>query len=125
MTPVAKVALPPPKPLMVFDGDCNVCRRWITRWQRATGSRVDYLPFQYPSVAERFPEISREQFEQAVQLIEPSGRVYSAAEAVLRTLAHAPRKRWTLWAYEHIPGAGPIAECCYRVVAKHRAAFRC
>lgn len=108
---------------MVFDGDCNFCRRWIARWQAATGDKVDYLPYQHPTIAERFPEIPRQQFEQAVQLIEPSGDVHNAAEAVFRTLACAPRKRWTLWAYENIPGIGTIAECWYRIVATHRPAF--
>jgi predicted DCC family thiol-disulfide oxidoreductase YuxK len=74
---------------MVFDGDCDFCRRWIARWQQATGDRVDYIPFQHLGVAERFPEIPREQFEQAAQLIEPSGHVSSAAEAVFRALAYA------------------------------------
>jgi predicted DCC family thiol-disulfide oxidoreductase YuxK len=106
---------------MVFDGDCNFCRRWIARWQQATGDRVDYLPFQHLSVAERFPEIPREQFEQAVQLIEPSGCVYSTAEAVFRALAYAPHMRWTLWAYEKIPGVAPVAEWWYRIIAKHRS----
>jgi predicted DCC family thiol-disulfide oxidoreductase YuxK len=123
MTRVATVASPPSKPLMIFDGDCNFCRRWIARWQQATGDRVDYLPFQHPTVPEHFPEIPREQFEQAVQLIEPSGEVYSAAEAVFRTLACAPRKHWTLWAYENIPGIGPITECWYHAVARHREPF--
>ena len=23
----------PPKPLLIFDGDCHFCRRWIERWR--------------------------------------------------------------------------------------------
>ena len=41
-----RVATPPPKPLMVFDGDCNFCTLWIRRWQQMTGDAVDYLPSQ-------------------------------------------------------------------------------
>ena len=52
-----RVATPPPKPLMVFDGDCNFCTLWIRRWQQMTGDSVDYLPAQDPRIAAQFPEI--------------------------------------------------------------------
>jgi len=118
---VLQVASPPPKPLLVFDGDCNFCRRWIRRWRKTTGELVDYLPFQDPQVGKRFPEVPRECFEQAVQLIEADGRVYAGAEAVLRTLACS--KRWPLWVYRKAPGARFVAEHAYRFVAKHRGSF--
>ncbi len=57
-----RVATPPPKPLMVFDGDCNFCTLWIRRWQQMTGDAVDYLPSQDRKFAAQFPEIPREQF---------------------------------------------------------------
>ena len=43
-----RVATPPPKPLMVYDGDCNFCTLWVRRWQQMTGDSVDYLPAQDP-----------------------------------------------------------------------------
>ena len=88
-------------PLLVYDGACNFCYYWIARWQHLTGERVAYAPFQ--QVASRFPEISLEQFETAVQLIEPSGQMSSGAEAVFRTLAYAPRQQWPLWLYRKPP----------------------
>ena len=91
-----RVAAPPPKPLMVFDGDCNFCTLWVRRWQQMTGDAVDYLPAQDPRIAAQFPEIPREQFDTAVQLIETDGSVYSGAEAVFRTLAHNPKRQWPL-----------------------------
>jgi predicted DCC family thiol-disulfide oxidoreductase YuxK len=123
MTQVGRTATPPAKPVIVFDGDCNFCRRWISRWHDATGERVEYVPFQHPSVAERFPELSREQCEQSVQLIDTDGAIYSAAEAVFRTLAYAPRHRWPLWLYQHAPGVAPVTEFFYHSVAKHRTGF--
>ena len=95
-----RVAMPPPKPLMVFDGDCNFCTLWIRRWQQMTGDAVDYLPAQDPRIAEQFPEIPRAQFDTAVQLIEPDGTVHSGAEAVFRTLAHNPKRHWPLHIYQ-------------------------
>jgi predicted DCC family thiol-disulfide oxidoreductase YuxK len=117
-----KVASPPDAPLMVFDGDCGFCRRWIVRWRELTGDRVRYLPFQDPHIAAAFPELPREQFQQAVQLIEPDGSVVGGAEAVFRALASVPGSRWLLGAYEHVPAVAPVTEWGYRLIARHRPA---
>ena len=65
----------PAKPLLIFDGDCHFCRRWIERWRDLTAGAVEYASFQ--EAAERFPEIPREAFESAVQFIETDGTVFS------------------------------------------------
>ena len=117
------MAAPPPKPLMVFDGDCNFCSLWIRRWQQMTGDAVDYLPAQDPRIAAQFPEIPREQFDTAVQLIETDGVVYSGAEAVFRALAKNPKRQWLLRAYESSPAFVNFSEWAYRLVAGNRKFF--
>src|SRR3954447_7225331 len=87
-----RVANPPPKPLMLFDGDCHFCRRWIERWREATGDRVDYASSQ--EAGAQFPEIPPSAFERAVQFIEPDGRVYSGSTAVFRALEKKPGGSW-------------------------------
>src|SRR4051812_30478646 len=89
------------RPLMIFDGDCSFCRRWIMRWQSLTGDRIDYQPYQH--VLHRFPQIPHENFGRAVHLVEPSGAISSGAKAVFRALALARRKRWMGWSYEYVP----------------------
>jgi len=117
------VAAPPPKPLMLFDGDCNFCTLWIRRWQQATGDRVEYLPFQNPRVVEQFPQLSREKLETAVHLVEPDGSVLFGAEAVFAALAHHPnRGRWLRW-YRESTGFAHFTERAYRFVAEHRPLF--
>ena len=118
-----RVAAPPPKPLMVYDGDCNFCTLWIRRWQQMTGNTVDYLPAQDSNIPARFPEIPREQFDTAVQLVEADGAVYSGAEAVFRALAHSPNRQWPFRTYEHSPAFAGITEWAYRRVAQNRAFF--
>src|ERR1019366_7350428 len=95
----------------------------ISRWQQATGDRIEYVPFQDPSVTRRFPELTREQCEQAVQFIDIDGHIYSAAEAVFRALAVAPSKRWPLRGYQQISGVAPITEGLYRFIANYRTGF--
>ncbi len=108
---------------MVFDGDCNFCTLWIRRWQQMTGESVDYLPAQDPRITAQFPEIPREQFDTAVQLIEPDGSVYSGAEAVFRVLAKKPSKQWLLEWYEYSPAFAKFTERAYNFVAGHRTLF--
>ena len=116
----ARVARPPARPLLIYDGDCDFCQRWLARWRRITGERLDYLPFQDASVAARFPEIPLDQFASAVHLIEPDGHVYRGAAAALRARGLNPRHRGLLWLYEHVPGFAPVTEAAYRCVARNR-----
>ncbi len=88
-----------------------------------TGEAVEYLPSQDPLVADRFPEIPPEAYLNSVQLIEPDGRVYTSAEAVMRSLAKAPNRAWMWKAYQRLPGAVFVSEFAYRFVAAHRTAF--
>jgi predicted DCC family thiol-disulfide oxidoreductase YuxK len=108
---------------MIYDGDCNFCTLWVHRWHHTTGDRLDYLPFQDPCVAARFPEVPRGQFETAVQLIETNGRVYGGAEAVFRALACNPHGGWLLDWYEHSAAFARVTEWGYRLVARHRRFF--
>ena len=120
---VRQVSRPPARPLMIFDGDCGFCRRWIVRFERWTFPHVDFLPAQDNRVAAQFPEISREQLDSAVQLIAPDGSVFSGAEAVFRALDSASRASWLLRAYERFPLFGRLAEWIYRFIARHRRFF--
>jgi predicted DCC family thiol-disulfide oxidoreductase YuxK len=118
-----EVASPPAKALMIYDGDCNFCSLWVHRWQHTTGDHLDYLPFQDPGAAARFPEVPRGQFETAVQLIETDGRVYGGAEAVFRALAHNPHGDWLLDWYERSHVFARLTEWGYGLVARHRGFF--
>jgi predicted DCC family thiol-disulfide oxidoreductase YuxK len=107
-------------PLVVFDGQCSFCRRWVERAKSITGQFVDYEPFQ--QAAPRFPQIDPAAFGRAVHLIEPDGRISRGAQAVFRTLKLGHRYPWLLRFYEFIPGFAAISEAAYRLVATHREA---
>ncbi|MGH9327863.1 MAG: lipase maturation factor family protein [Terriglobia bacterium] len=106
------------KPLLIYDGDCSFCRFWVEYGRKLTKDQVDYAPFQ--EVRDKFPEIPREWFQRSVQLIQPSGGVTSAAQAVFQTIACAPGYGWLLWLYRYLPGFAPASEVTYRFVAGHR-----
>ena len=120
MSEITRVARPPERPLAVFDGDCGFCRLWIARWKARTGPKVDYAPSQ--EVAERFPEIPKERFARAFQLILPDGEVLGGAEAVAALAGREAGSGPWLALYRRVPGAAPLAELAYRLIADHRPA---
>jgi len=114
-----RVSNPPPKPLMIWDGECHFCKKWIERWRQITEGKVDYATYQ--EAAHQFPEIPVEQFKRAVALIEPDGETFFAAEAVYRSLRYRPSRKWLAWSYNHIPGFAAISETSYKFIARHRS----
>ena len=113
-----QVARPPERAVLVFDGECAFCRRWVARWQRVVGDRIEPVPSRRDDLPIRFPELTRAPLDSAVHLIEPDGRVTCGAEAVFRSLAAV--WRWPLWLYEHVPGCAALSEWVYRFVARRR-----
>ncbi len=111
------VSAPPPRPLMVFDGDCGFCRFWVARWRIRLAERVDFEPSQ--SAGPRFPEIPPESFSRAVVLILPTGEFFEGAHAVFRALAIGGKK-WPLWFYVHLAGFRDVADLAYEAIASHR-----
>ena len=113
-----RVSNPPPKPLLIWDGDCDFCRLWIERWREMTAGKVDYVTYQ--ETADRFPEIPRNEFNRALVLIQPDGTTFFAAGAVYRSLAYRRSRKWLAWSYDHVPGFSQVSEAGYGLIARHR-----
>lgn len=115
-----RVGNPPARPLVIFDGDCHFCRRWIERWKELTAGAVDYESFQ--EAGARFPEIPVAAFAEALHFIGKDGTVFRGAEAVFRSLGTVRGGRVLVWCYERLLGFGPITEAAYRLIASNRMA---
>lgn len=103
----------PSKSVLIYDGRCGFCKIWIDYWKLLTCGRIDYAASQ--EIGEQFPQIPREAFAEAVQLVRADGSVVSGARAVFETLGLER-------AYE----VGPLAamsEWVYGVIARHRNFF--
>lgn len=109
------------EPIMIYDGDCEFCRRQVERWKQVTRDFVQYAPYQ--EVAPRFPDIPAWELKRAVQFVETDGRVTSGAHAVFRALAYVPGRGAALWMYDHFPGFAAASEALYRAVARNRRWF--
>jgi predicted DCC family thiol-disulfide oxidoreductase YuxK len=108
------------RPVLIYDGQCPFCCRWIERWKSITAGALDFEPYQ--QAAHRFPQIDPGAFGKAVHLVERDGRISRGAQAVSRALALAGRHRWLRFFYEKVPGFASVAETAYATVAAHRAA---
>src|SRR5205809_1966712 len=115
----SRVSNPPPKPLMIWDGECHFCKMWIERWREITAGKVDYATYQ--QAADQFPEIPLDQFKHAMAFIEPDGKTFFAAEAVYRSLQYRSSRKWLEWSYDHVPGFAAISESAYKFIARHRS----
>jgi len=110
------------KPLLIYDGECRFCCRWVEAGRAITGDRVDYECSQ--TAAARFPQIAPGEFTRAVQWIGGDGSIRSGAEAVFSALATA---RWygraALAIYLAAPVFARVAEAVYAGVAARRGFF--
>jgi len=120
-SPRYRVAAPPERPLLLFDGGCSFCRYWVGRWRSHTLGFVDCASSR--ESASLFPEIPAEDFDRWVVLVTPSGEAFGGAEAIARAFAAVPSRRPALWIYDRVPGARPAAELAYLLVARNRPFF--
>jgi|SRR5665213_1472744 len=114
----SRVSNLPSKPLLLYDGNCGFCRKWVGRWKVLTGNQVLYEHYQ--EAASRFPEIDPQRFTQSVQLIQSDGEVLQGAEAVFKSLESVIYLRWLNWSYGRVPGFVGLSEWIYRKVAENR-----
>lgn len=106
------------KPRVIYDGDCEFCRRWIKRWEVMTGDRVAFIPFQ--KAAKQYPNISPQQWAESIHFIGPDGTMYQGAAAVFAALRQVSGKKWLWRCYQHLPLFASISQFCYRRIARHR-----
>jgi predicted DCC family thiol-disulfide oxidoreductase YuxK len=103
---------------LIYDGECEFCRRCIARWRQIAGLGAIAVPFQ--AAASEYPQIPLEEFRGAVQYIDEYGRRSSGAEAIFNSIHHAPGYGWLARAYRTVPLFAPISDWIYHEVAGHR-----
>ncbi len=108
-----------PKPVLIYDGRCRFCVREAQRLARWARGQVQLESFRAPGVIDRYPGLTLERCEQALQFVEPDGRIRNGAEAVARALALNPLFASLTWIY-YVPGLRQAADWGYRVVARNR-----
>ncbi len=111
-----------PSAVLVFDGHCLFCRRQADRLNALSGQRLRLESFHEAGVLARYPKLTEEACEQAMQLVLPDGRIFSGATAAAEALRLHPVLRWISWVY-YLPGVKQLSDAVYRWIAKNRFRF--
>jgi predicted DCC family thiol-disulfide oxidoreductase YuxK len=112
-----------PRTVILFDGVCDLCdtgMAWLRRHDR--NGRFEFLPFQSPEVAARWPTLDPARLAAAVHVITPDGRVHIGADAAAPIFACLPG--WGLAARAlALPFARTIGRPLYAWIAARRHIF--
>ena len=107
----------PPRPILVWDGECNFCRLCAQRFDSHRENKVDLIPYQ--SLHQKWPQAPTENYASAVYLFTPAGKSYRAAAAVYRFYAEYPWRGWANWAYKRFRWFAVLSEWGYQFVANN------
>jgi predicted DCC family thiol-disulfide oxidoreductase YuxK len=116
--------MPTPRPVLIYDADCPVCRgsvEWVRRG--ASDPRAfEFLPCRSPETRVRFPSVGEADCLRAAHLVLPDGTVLAGEKAIPEILRRLPR--WRLLApLFSLPGAAFLSRVLYRLFAAHRYRF--
>jgi predicted DCC family thiol-disulfide oxidoreductase YuxK len=109
------------KPILIYDGECRFCCRWIEAWKVITGDRVEYATSQ--EAGARFPQIAQEEFSGAVQWVGADGSRCAGAKAVFSALATSTWYGRAALDLCRAPVFAGTVEAAYRMVARNREFF--
>ena len=106
---------------MIWDGDCELCRIWITDWNKLTRDTIEYTPYQ--QAASDYPHIPTASFQAAAHLIAVDGTHTTGANAVFSSLSGRRSLRWLIILYSHLPPFRALSEALYKNIATHRSFY--
>ncbi len=110
-------------PVLIYDDDCEFCRRWAHRFRRWTRGDALLLPLQHQAAAEMSGR-SRPELLAAMHVITAAGAVVAGAAAV-REILHLVPWGWMPRMVFRLPGAMRIADRAYGWVAARRQHLGC
>lgn len=115
----------PARPVVLFDGDCAFCRRWVARLERWDRKhRLELLPQQQRATRRDLPDIPEAALDRALHVVSPEGNVFEGARALAELGRWLPALAPLRRAYR-MPGIGWLSEKAYAWVARRRHRFGC
>ena len=121
--PAAPLPSPDERPsadVVVFDGNCGICRTQIERLRQwDVGGRLAFVSLHEPLVSRRWPDLSQDRLMEEMAVVDQRGHHYWGAEAV-RYLTRRLPHLWWLAPILHFPGSMLLWRPLYRWIAQHR-----
>jgi predicted DCC family thiol-disulfide oxidoreductase YuxK len=113
------------RPVLLYDGNCGFCRRWVRRLQRwDRGEAIEYVAAADRGAVVGLPPLSDAALDRAMHLVTRDGQVYTGARALPPLLPILPGGR-LLAPLMRMPGVQPLADRLYAWVAARRHRFGC
>lgn len=107
--------------VLVYDGDCGFCRKWIRRMRAWFSTHPEAVPWQETDLAEL--GLSEDQCRLAVQFVDTAGVVWSGSDAAAQVLRVAGLPYSIAGRVMLLPGVRQIAQWAYAWVARNRHRF--
>jgi predicted DCC family thiol-disulfide oxidoreductase YuxK len=115
----ALTTTPPGHDVILYDGDCRLCRGAAKQFERLLGGcGTELRSFRDEGVLAAFPGVLPERCEKAMQLVQADGRVFEGAEAAVRALGRRPLGK-LLFVY-YVPGLRRVVDWLYGLIARYR-----
>ena len=87
------------RPVLIYDGDCGFCRRWVERWRGVTGDAVEYAtsedaaPALHPTPAEpAVAVVDQDRARVHVQCLSSASPISNAISSTTTTSSVSPRR---------------------------------
>ena len=111
------------KSILVYDGNCSFCCRWVARIARRDRSDMfDFVARQTEGLTQRFPILVEDDFNTGMRLITPDNAIYVGADAAYQIACRLRYWRWIAWLY-HVPGIHGLTKAVYAWIAANRQAL--
>ncbi len=107
-----------PMPVVVYDGDCGFCKKWIYLFEKTTAKDMIFMPYQ--GCNERFESTLSTSFSDTVHLCEGPKDVSTGAKAIYKLLHLSGKLSWLLWLYNKVRLFRTVSEWGYKIVAQNR-----
>jgi predicted DCC family thiol-disulfide oxidoreductase YuxK len=105
--------------VVLYDGQCGFCSRWVKRWERTLARRgFEIASLDEPWVAEQLKQ-SHEELVTDIRLLTASGQLISGADVYL----YVARRIWWAWPFYAVfslPGFNRLIHAGYRWFARNR-----
>lgn len=108
--------------MVVFDGECGFCRRWIRRMNSWFRKHPDSVAWQQADLAGL--GLTANECRVAVQFVGQDMRTWSGSDAVARILIVTGFPYSIAGRCMLVPGFRAVAQACYRWVADNRHRFK-
>jgi len=107
----------PQRPVLIYDGACGFCRRWVRRLKRLDRRDAIDLVARQEEAATSLSGSSPDELALAVHFVRPDGAVFAGAAAV-REAVRCLRGGGLVAGAALLPGVMPVAERVYAWVAR-------